>query len=923
MVHDTTSRPGPPISYPERPHLLLINLLNDLDTLAPLLVERLAEGDLLNAFLVVAGMRQIGEDYLHRDPLLLGRIAGRLQRRIPTPWGPAAAVAARGVARVLWTSMASTPGDRAAARWLAGATRLSRRIATTLVDTSSWEVRCVRPDLEAQARQVAAAVPGLPNRLRRELLRLPSCFRSFDQAPEDLEALGGAFSARWPERARPLLAVGIRSSGGYLAPLMAAYLERSGYSAVQDLTLRPGRPWLPAEARLGRDAARAGAIVLLIDDPPRSWGSVAKGAQQLVELGFERERVVLMLGTFQDAGRRPAALADHPLVLLPFEDWAITERLQPEPVRSAVGRMLSGQGLVTDVHPEPAGSERGLRGHAQATYRVRLRSGETIATRLIRARGVGLGYFGEHALAVAAGLRELVPAIHGLDRGILYEDWLPSEVRLTHPLASTDLAAVATYVQARAEALPLSDDLLRRLRHRGTADQWLGGVLGGLFGRAAEVGRIVGARAARRLLVPDAPALIDNHTQLSAFARNGDRIVKSDFDAGVFTSDDFYCFDPLADVALAAVSVRDGETAEQLRRAYQEAAGREADAERWLLYQLAHVVSSQPRMPPLERLTDRRPDRVLQQYYGERLLDDRTDASGGPLCGIDLDGVLETMPLGFPATSPLGAMSLRALRRHGFRAVPASGRSLSEVSERCLAYGLVGGVAEYGGVVYDRARDESEVLVDGAAQAALDSLREVLQQTPDVFIDSDYLHVVRAFLVDRRGRRRGLSPIQAGAALAKSGSTNAVRVIQGFFQTDFAAVGTRKEIGLRRLAQRLDVPSQPPLAMAIGDTSEDIGMLGLARLGVAPANADSAVRRSGATVLRRPAQAGLAEAVTRLIGHPPGGCPTCAPPSLPTSSRTLMALLGVQDVSGWRLPITAARLWWTSSGWRNADRLGP
>jgi len=97
--------------------------------------------------------------------------------------------------------------------------------------------------------------------------------------------------------------------------------------------------------------------------------------------------------------------------------------------------------------------------------------------------------------------------------------------------------------------------------------------------------------------------------------------------------------------------------------------------------------------------------------------------------------------------------------------------------------------------------------------------------------------------------------------------------------------------------------------MAVGDASEDAGMLGLARLGAAPANADSALRQSGAALLRRPAEAGLAEAVTRLIGHPPGGCRTCAPPSLPPSGRTLMALLGVQDLGRWRLPIRAARLW--------------
>jgi hypothetical protein len=413
----------------------LINLLSDLNALAPLLLARSAEGDLHNAFLLTAGMRQIGEDYLHRDPLFLGRMAGRLQRRIPAPWGAAAAGTARGVARVLWTSMVSTPGDRAAARWLASVSQLSRRIATTLVETSSWEKRCIRPDLEAQARHVAALLPELRVRLRRELIRLPSCFRSFDQAPDDLETLAEALSARWPERERPLLAVGIRSSGDYLAPLIAAYLKRSGYSSVQDLTLRPGQHWLPTEAGLCRDAARAGAIALVLDDPPRSWGSVEKGAQQLVNLGFEREKVVLMLATFRDAGRPPASLTDHPLVLLPFDNWAIARRLQPEPVRASLGRLLSGQCIVTVAHSRPAESRGELRGHAHTVYEVGIRRGETVSTQLIRARGVGLGYFGEHALAVVARLPGLVPVIHGLDRGILYEDWLPSEVRLTAPLA--------------------------------------------------------------------------------------------------------------------------------------------------------------------------------------------------------------------------------------------------------------------------------------------------------------------------------------------------------------------------------------------------------------------------------------------------------------------------------------------------------
>jgi len=38
--------------------LRLANLLNDVDTLSPLLVDRLATGDTLNAFLVPASMQR-------------------------------------------------------------------------------------------------------------------------------------------------------------------------------------------------------------------------------------------------------------------------------------------------------------------------------------------------------------------------------------------------------------------------------------------------------------------------------------------------------------------------------------------------------------------------------------------------------------------------------------------------------------------------------------------------------------------------------------------------------------------------------------------------------------------------------------------------------------------------------------------------
>src|SRR5205807_4569446 len=46
-----------------RPPLLLTNLLNDVDALCTLLVQRIAVGDMLNAYLLAAGLRQVVDDH--------------------------------------------------------------------------------------------------------------------------------------------------------------------------------------------------------------------------------------------------------------------------------------------------------------------------------------------------------------------------------------------------------------------------------------------------------------------------------------------------------------------------------------------------------------------------------------------------------------------------------------------------------------------------------------------------------------------------------------------------------------------------------------------------------------------------------------------------------------------------------------------
>src|SRR5207302_6312981 len=75
--------------------------------------------------------------------------------------------------------------------------------------------------------------------------------------------------------------------------------------------------------------------------------------------------------------------------------------------------------------------------------------------------------------------------------------------------------------------------------------------------------------------------------------------------------------------------------------------------------------------------------RFEQSYLARLLLADVAVPFQGPLCAIDIDGVLETSTLGYSSCTPLGVLCLRALARHGYRPVLVTGRSLGEVQDRC------------------------------------------------------------------------------------------------------------------------------------------------------------------------------------------------------------------------------------------------
>jgi hypothetical protein len=279
----------------------------------------------------------------------------------------------------------------------------------------------------------------------------------------------------------------------------------------------------------------------------------------------------------------------------------------------------------------------------------------------------------------------------------------------------------------------------------------------------------------------------------------------------------------------------------------------------------------------------------------------RLPVAEGPLCAIDLDGVLECDRLGYPATSPTGALSLRALIAHGYRPVLATGRSVPDARDRCTAFRLAGGVAEYGCAII-HGEDVTDLRPPWAREL-LSRVRAQLAGHAGVRVDPRYSYAVRATF------RGGPLPPEL---LAPAGvlADPAVRLIQGEGQTDITFTGGDKGSGLRALAARL---GDPGCALAIGDTPSDLPMLACARLARVPGNARLGPGGGHVTRTRQAYQAGLARACGELIGHQPGQCPDCRPPVFTPRTKAVLAILdlragGLASLPGGTLAISRSLL---------------
>lgn len=852
--------------------LVLADLLVDLTEIVHHLGDRLAVREVLDSYLLAAAAVQIVEDHLARDVLVLRRGTGYLREQ-------AAPVALSGVldrvADFGESVRSSRRGERRTARWRNEAAALRDALARRVITGSAG----AGPDEHLSvALRLRGLLPLLPRELCRSVLRIPSCFRSFDQEPADMSALASRFRLRHPNLDRPVLVLGVRTSGSYLAPLVAAALTEIGYHEVVAESARPGYRLRGPLPELLRAVARNGGRVTIVDDPPTTGGAIAEVADAVRRAGVPGSAVTVLLPLFGQTP--PGTLAGYDSILLPYREWAIHGRLETEAVVPVLTQLLGRQ--VARIHRLPQPVTAPGRAHARAVFEVELATGET---RRIAATGAGLGFFGRHSIAVARAVASHLPDTYGFAEGLVFRDWLPGEQRMGDS-GTRDAADLAGYVRARAVAMPASADRAARLSGRQPVWEAASRVLQRNYGRAGVLLRpVLLDPLVRRLCSVDRPSVVDGATGLNHWYRTSFGLRKVDADVRDFANTDLACYDPVYDLAGIDPGSTDAELLDSLRAVMP------CDPERFLLYELVHLWDRQREGVPVHRAGAR----AVQRYLREIVFSGVQPQDTGALCALDVDGVLESDALGFPMPTPTAAFAVRALLAHGFRAVVATGRSVDEVRERCLAYGLAGGVAEYGSVVYHDGSTED--LVQTTDRAVLDRLRATVRARPGIEVDEDYRHIVRA-----RIRSGGALPDELAAGLL-DGCAGRVRVIKGDGQTDFVAAAVNKGAGLGVLARRL----RADIAWAIGDSAADRPMLALADTAYVPANGDPELRASGATLLGKPYAAGVAQAVAKLIGHDPGGCADCRPSHLSARSRTLLTLLDASNAGARGLPAAIAR----------------
>ena len=745
----------------------------------------------------------------------------------------------------------------------------------------------------------------LPKAISGERLGIPSPFQRLDLTHYDVVELANRLIKRDPDRTVRIALVGLRTSGTYFLPLIRARLEAAGYHNIVDVTLEPKKGASRLEMRALRHFAADGRIGVLIDDPPDTGGAVLAAVATARAAGFAREQLRVLVPTHPASPRWASALPRGLVVTLAPNDWHKVRQLQPEQVESALhnyvpaARVIASDhaGHITDGLPSSSADPRMRR--LKQVYEVDITKPDGSNDRIfVMAKSVGCGWFGYSAFLAANRLAGRVPPLLGLRDGILYSMFIPAEPTAAMP----DPDVVAGYVASRVRRLSLASESTGvDLKRHNNGIRLLEKALSRAYGGAL-VGTLMRARVGARLrgLPCPVPTWIDGNMRAEEWVAAPDGWIKSDFEHHGLGKGGLNVVDPALDLAAAMLELNfTKEDERDLISAYSHQSGDVNVSERLLINKLIAAFwtmnSAQEAMfgtsagvDELQKANRRfiaawhsltvETARFAGRVYGSEMPTEWRE----PLVFLDVDGVIDRRVFGYPATSAAGIRALAALTRHPVSVVLNTARSVDEVKAYCEAYGLAGGVAEYGAYIWDAIRSKGRVLVDSETVEQMDRLRQALASTPGVFLDDRHRYSVRAFNYRPRpdGALSGLLHSVRAAdvgdgAVSPVSPTVVTQIIQDLrldrlrihnttVDTTVVSRDLDKGTGLAALRDWTMHPTCETIA--VGDSEADLAMFRVATRSFAPANigCSGIARLIGCEIVPQRFQKGLLEIARRL-----------------------------------------------------------
>jgi hydroxymethylpyrimidine pyrophosphatase-like HAD family hydrolase len=755
----------------------------------------------------------------------------------------------------------------------------------------------------------------LPVTLLKSRPRIPAAFHAQDLTHLDIVTLGDKFISSFPDRARPVMIVGLRTAGSYFAPVLHAHLSSQGYEDVSSMSIRPKSGIGYWEMLSLKRGAKRKALVIVIDEPGGTGTTYARAVDCISGASIAKKDIVLLLPihpTVRNWSEKPGYLRLSRFCILPLEpeEYYKHKLLQLESAKSQLSTYFRQLGYteVRVLETEKSDqinrhlrrlSEEKSQNRFKRVYEVQLvkATGER-ETRLVLAKSVGWGWLSYHAFLAGERLTGFVPSMLGLRNGLLYSEWCGRDHDgLQNDSRSRIIETAASYIAKRVKKLNLSGDptadLAEEGRHFGC--EQLIDYLGRAYGGRA----IVGLRRGRlrhefgKRNVP-CPTFTDSRMQKLEWLSGPESTFKSDFEQHGLGKYELSITDPAYDVAEFILNFRlSCEEEEQLINQYVSRSG-DADVRPRLFLNKLQAGTWAMRSA-LSNLTDPRLAHRHEEFH-RRYIDawnfltiQSAHRCGGlyqkretiawkpPFVFLDVDGVLDKHVFGYPSTTAAGIQALALLQNHGVTVALDTARSMQEVKEYCRAYGFAGGIAEYGAWVWDAVGGNEMVLVSMEDKQQLDELAERLRQIPGVFLNDDYQYSLRAFTYGPNGTVPLPTPV-IETLMAKL-KLDRLKMRQTSIDTTVTARANDKGKGL--LALKALIGQEPAETIAVGDTEPDIPMFAVSQRSFAPGNMSSCrpiAKALGCNIVPGRYQVGLLQ-IAHAIVHPDGGrCNTCTSP---------------------------------------------